>query len=1051
MHYSSRLLAAALVAIGVASCTENRTIDSPIPAGKRAAKIALTPEFSPAAKNISAALGDFGITFDHVRIALRNNPDTSVVVVDTTVAFGSTSSALTLDLTVPVDVDGQIFNALIQYIGPSGVVFSGTMLVQSHAPDQPAPEQPSLVLNFVGPGAKLKTITIAPKPIALLGTQTLPVTITAIDSSGATIAAPPIVFTTSDASVATLVKAGAAFNASSFGKRGQARIIATTPIGIADTVTANVTLPPAKIVLVSGGGQTGAAGSVLANRAVVQVNASDDVGVPGVTVTFAPPINGAVGNTTAVTDVNGQVSTTLTLAPTTGAQSFLATAATFNVAIPETSIPGAVSAPQSSISATSPILADNQTASVITVQAKDQYGNAVATGGATVVLSTTFGHFGPGTATTTTATDNKDGTYSASLYSALGGAATIGGTIDGTAITSTATTTFVAGTLDHFDVTDANGAALGPTIPAGTPFVVRITARDAGNAVIPSYKGASVIRVTNSAFLDDSVLTAPAAVAGVATQSVTLAQQGANVTLDVTGTLGSVTKTSHSAAFAVTIGGAARIAAIGEIGATAAYDFDAAPQTLPTVAVYDGAGNQVPGVKLTFTLPPLSGQTSVCGLNANSASTNSDGVVTLDGAIVQLPQSAQPYSCLVLVTATGPSGVPLAGSPLPIAFVGAPVSAFVSAWIGRVDNGWNGRDNWTRGVPNPETQVYIPAATSSLLWTNGEPMLSRTSYAGSVEIENGGSLNLNGDTLAVSGGVVDGHDNGTIRNGLVTLANGDGAQLRGTMPDVECTSGFHQLGGLTKTTGSFTVGGSCGFELAGFGLDVGKDFATRDGGLLQMDQNGAEMVVGGTTTFAGADESGWLSNGLIVSLGNFVQSGTNSFVGSGTGKVNIGVGGSTNQSITFADPINSYFQDLSIVLAPGKTVTVPTRMRIVDGGHLVVSGTGGTLALQQGLANVKNGEVNVIGTGAITVDLHGVVNTSLLRFGGPAITLTGDGTLDLSDGQLLLTDGMTLTVNISGTFIGGPPARGCIRGSNVTITGSNTAAVAALNSLCLAP
>ena len=240
---------------------------------------------------------------------------------------------------MPVDEDGEVFNARVQYIGSTGVLFSGSVLVKSHAANQPAPEQATLVLEFTGPGANLKTLTVSPDPVQLLGATTTPITITATDSSGAVITVPPLLFTTTDATIATI--AGAAPNrvVQSFGKRGSVVLTATTPTGISDTLSAVVTLPPASIVLVSGGAQIGTVGAALTSPAIVQVNAADGAGVAGVAVTFAAPIGGAVGTTTATTDANGRASTTMTLATTAGPQSFLATAVGFDVPVPATALP----------------------------------------------------------------------------------------------------------------------------------------------------------------------------------------------------------------------------------------------------------------------------------------------------------------------------------------------------------------------------------------------------------------------------------------------------------------------------------------------------------------------------------------------------------------------------------------------------------------------------------------------------------------------------------------------------------------------------------------
>jgi hypothetical protein len=325
MRLTSRTLVALLLAAGGVACSDTKTINAPIPPGMHAGKVALNPVFSPSARTIAASLGDFGITFGQVRVTIRKHPDSTVAVLDTVVAFTPSSNSLTLNLTLPVDSVGEVFNALVQYLAESGPVYAGSILVTSYAPDQEPPEQAALVLNFVGPGAKLKTLTMSPKPVTLVGSQSVPITFAATDSSGASIAVPPLVFASSDETIAKVVTVEGTRSVQSFGKRGQARIIATTPTGISDTLIATVTLPATSLVLVSGGGQSGIVGALLTNPAVVQVNDKDGLGVAGVTVTFTAPAGGSVGTPTATTDANGRASTTMTLGSAVGAQTFVAT------------------------------------------------------------------------------------------------------------------------------------------------------------------------------------------------------------------------------------------------------------------------------------------------------------------------------------------------------------------------------------------------------------------------------------------------------------------------------------------------------------------------------------------------------------------------------------------------------------------------------------------------------------------------------------------------------------------------------------------------------
>jgi adhesin/invasin len=76
--------------------------------------------------------------------------------------------------------------------------------------------------------------------------------------------------------------------------------------------------------------------------------------------------------------------------------------------------------------------------STITVHAKDQHGNALTSGGATVTVATDHGSL-------TSVTDNGNGTYTATLSSLLSGTAHVSGTIGGASITATASVVFVPG------------------------------------------------------------------------------------------------------------------------------------------------------------------------------------------------------------------------------------------------------------------------------------------------------------------------------------------------------------------------------------------------------------------------------------------------------------------------------------------------------------------------------------------------------------------------------------------------------------------------------
>jgi hypothetical protein len=1227
-------LAGLALAAGLVGCTDTKTIATPIPDGQRAGQIELNPVFSQTARTVATNLADFGLSYDRVRITVRNNPDTTMIVLDTTIAFGSSSNDLILNLTVPVNIHGQVFNTRVQYAGDSGVLYAGAVVVKSHAPGQAVAPQAPLRLNYVGPGAKVKTISISPDPVQLVGETALPLTMTATDSSGAAIATPPLMFASSDASVAAIGATSSNRVVRSFGRRGTVMLTAVSPTGIGDTLSAVVTLPAASIVLVTGGDQSGSVGGDLTKPAIVQVNATDGAGVAGVPVTFAAPVGGAVATTstttdadgrastamtlatgagpqsfiataaglsvvipatavagppspatstisssvaklsadnttpatitvqardqygnvitrggavvrlttsfghfgpigavttidatdhgdgtytaqlfssragtatitatlggtsiatpaatvkvsaltpasialvsggeqhgavgtkltapvvvqvesadgaglpdvpvtfsapsggsvgtpTATTDANGRASTTVTLATGAGAQNFTATAGGFSVTIPENAAAGPASATTSTIAASSSsINADDATPATITVHAKDQYGNVATTGGAKVTLTTTLGHWGSGSATTTTAADAGDGTYTATLLSAQSGSATITGTVGGIAIaTPPLSINAVATVVDHFDITLANGSPISGNLPAGVATPVKITARDLSGNVVTSYARQTTVSATNSSLVGGSPgITAPAAVGGVISMTVKFGAIASNVMLNAT----DGTKAGHSTAFNVVAGPAVSIAP-SDGNKTIVYSMNQAPAVYPSVKVTDALGDPAGNQTVAFTV------TAPCTLSAARLNTNAAGTIAFGASTLTIPVlgAMSPFSCELVAT-----GVGFTAPALHMALLVQPSGSTV--WTGRVDNAWETHDNWTLGVPSTAMSAFIAAAQPS---TPGVyPVLHGAAAVPSIDVEDRAQLDLNGKTLSVFQNV-DARTNGVIRNGTIIVPVGaNGGGVRGTLPDVNCQSGQYSLIGVAQLTGALSLS-NCVFDLGGKNLFVAKSLMTTAGAGLIMTRPASTMEVGGSATFGGTANQ--LTGGTLMVSGDFTQSGSGTFAPSGTHTVKIGPNADQNQRVTFSDVGGSWFQNLTLTVAAGRTVTINSPV-MVRGNFLVV-GNGGTLALPVGLANQLNGPITV--TGTMTLNLGGIINTSSLAFGHGTVTLTGDGQASLANGTLRLDDDLHLIVNATGNLVGGTPAQ-CVHGSRVTIDGANVQAVAALKLFCGIP
>ncbi|MBI3194849.1 MAG: T9SS type A sorting domain-containing protein, partial [Ignavibacteriae bacterium] len=158
----------------------------------------------------------------------------------------------------------------------------------------------------------------------------------------------------------------------------------------------------------------------------------------------------------------------------------------------------------------------------------------------TIALSTTSGTLG-------SVTDNNNGTYTATLTSStLAGTATITGTLNGSSITDDATVTFTVGALNNFLVESASGGSIASQT-AGTPFNIKVTARDAGNNTLTSFTG--TVDISSTGTLSSGAGTTATFIAGVlSSHSVTFVNSGAFV---ITATKTSSTESGTSNSFNV--------------------------------------------------------------------------------------------------------------------------------------------------------------------------------------------------------------------------------------------------------------------------------------------------------------------------------------------------------------------------------------------------------------------------------------------------------------------------------------------------------------------
>ncbi|MGH6690797.1 MAG: beta strand repeat-containing protein, partial [Gammaproteobacteria bacterium] len=406
------------------------------------------------------------------------------------------------------------------------------------------------------------------------------------------------------AGIATVVAAGgvATFSTLSIDKSGTGYTLQATSGALTATTSTAFTITPGAATQLSFTAQptnTTAGSSV---TPAVQVTARDAQGntVTGftgnVTVSIeANPGGGTLAGTKQVAAVAGvatfstlsidKVGTGYTLL---AASAGLVTASSAAFAI----TPGPVSASQSTLTATPPTLtASNGTSTAtITVTARDALGNVIP--GAPVSLAATgTGNTLSPAATTTSA----NGVATATLSATVAESKTISATVNGVAITQTATVTVAPAGASQLVLTGQPSSVVAGAI---LTLAVEVSARDPFNNLVPSFSGNVTVAIaTNPGAGTLSGTTTVAAVAGVASfANLSIDKSGTGYTLQATsGTLTAGTST----AFTITPGAATRLVfTVPPTNTTAGASLTPAVQ----VAAQDALGNTATGFTGTVTV-----------------------------------------------------------------------------------------------------------------------------------------------------------------------------------------------------------------------------------------------------------------------------------------------------------------------------------------------------------------------------------------------------------------------------------------------------------------
>ncbi len=325
-----RVVAASTALLITLSCTGDigGTPSSPARA-RAAARLDIAPTLSSSAIQAYGALAAMGVDLTNIRLRLMDL--NGAVALDTAIAFPADQQTLSVVLPLSIQGTEQQFNAIVELRDASGTVqFSGTQRVTARNASRLAAPAAAVTLQYVGPGAAAKTITVSPAEATVLPGASQPLIATATDQSGVPVPNLIVSWTSSDTAMARVTSTGSiSATATARGPRGSVTFTARTPNGVAGTAKITVLPQAVRLVVITGNGQTGVALATLGTPFTVEVQATDGGKVAGALVNFrAVTAGGQVSAAAVATDAAGRATTLLQLGRSAGAYGYEASSGT---------------------------------------------------------------------------------------------------------------------------------------------------------------------------------------------------------------------------------------------------------------------------------------------------------------------------------------------------------------------------------------------------------------------------------------------------------------------------------------------------------------------------------------------------------------------------------------------------------------------------------------------------------------------------------------------------------------------------------------------------
>ncbi len=321
-----------------------------------------------------------------------------------------------------------------------------------------------------------------------------------------------------------------------------------------------------------------------------------------------------------------------------------------------------------------------------------------------------------------------------------------------------------------------------------------------------------------------------------------------------------------------------------------------------------------------------------------------------------------------------------------------PLSAFAqcgTSWTGGGSGVWNAAGNWSAGVPTSSTNACISTANSIVtLNISGAATSNLTlGVTDTLSFNNGATLTVSGSTISNAGSItMNGSANTTaleINAANVTLSGGGTLTLSNFASNI--------IGGSSGTdvlTNQETIQGAGNIGVGQIGLNnQGTIDANQSVGMtLQVSSAGGtntgtlEASAGSKLTFFG---------GTYANAGGTILNNASTILFDGGVTIN---GGTITQ--TGAGLIQLADVTINTALSNNGTSTI----EVIGGGNTVsgtlTNPTGGVLQIDNG------GILNITGSSIVnngTFTMNGSANTTALEINAANVTLSGSGTLTLSN------------------------------------------------------